>query len=57
MQGWEEPKSHMPHSQKTKTENRNNIVANTIKTLKMVNTKKNLTKKTKKLGTKKQQRQ
>ena len=47
----------MPHSQKTKTENRNNIVANTIKTLKMVNTKKNLTKKTKKLGTKKQQRQ
>jgi len=41
----------MPRSQKTKPENRN-TVANSIKTLKMVNTKKILKKK--QLGTKKQ---
>ena len=29
-------RSHMPHNQKTKTENRNNIVKNSIKTLKMI---------------------
>ena len=34
-----EPRSHMPQGQKTKTENRNNIVTNSIKTLKMVHIK------------------
>ena len=37
-------RSHMPHSQKTKTQNRSNIVTNSIKTLKMVHIKKNLQK-------------
>ena len=32
--------SHVPHGQKTKTENRSNIVTNSIKTLKMVHIKK-----------------
>ena len=31
---------HVPHSQKTKTQHRNNIIANSIKTLKMVHIKK-----------------
>ena len=34
-----ELRSHMPQGQKTKTENRNNIVTNSIKTLKMVHIK------------------
>ena len=38
-------RSHMPHSQKTKTQNRSNIVTNSIKTLKMVHIKKILKKK------------
>ena len=29
-----EPRSHMTHDQKTKTENRNNIITNSINTLK-----------------------
>ena len=35
-----ELRSHMPPGQKTKTENRNSIVTNSIKTLKMVHIKK-----------------
>ena len=35
----QELRSHMTRGQKTKTENRNNIVINSIKTLKMVNIK------------------
>ena len=37
--------SHMPRSQNTKTENRNDIVSDSMKTLKMVHIKKNLKKK------------
>ena len=37
-----ELRSHMPHSQKHKTYNRNNIVTNSIKTLKMVHLKKKM---------------
>ena len=36
-----ELRSHMPQGQKTKTQNRSNIVTNLIKTLKMVHVKKN----------------
>ena len=35
-----ELRSHMPHGPKTKTENRSNVVTNSIKTLKMVHIKK-----------------
>ena len=35
-----EIRSHMPHSQKTETENRSNIITRAIKTLKMVHLKK-----------------
>ena len=35
-----ELRSHVPYSQKTKTQHRNNIIANLIKTLKMVHIKK-----------------
>ena len=38
--------SHLPHGQKTKTKTRNNIVTNSIKTLKIVNIKKSLKRKT-----------
>ena len=34
-----ELRSHMPHGQRTKTENRNHIVTNSIKTLKVVHIK------------------
>ena len=34
-----EPRSHKPHSQETKTQNRSNIVTSSIKTLKMVKKK------------------
>ena len=40
-----ELRSHTPGSQKTKTENRNNIVTNSIMTLKIVHIQKNLKKK------------
>jgi len=33
---------HMPHGQKTKTENTNNILTNSVKTLKMAHILKNL---------------
>ena len=36
----QELRSHMPHSQKTETENRSNVVTNSIKTLKLVHIKK-----------------
>lgn len=39
-----EVRSHMPASQKTQTQNRNNIVTSPIKTLKIVHIKKNLKK-------------
>ena len=35
--------SHMPHDQKTKTQNRSNTVTNSMKTLKMAHIKKSLT--------------
>ena len=35
-----ELRSHVPHGQKTKTQNRSNTVANSIKALKMVHIKK-----------------
>ena len=35
--GWE-LRSHMSHSQKTKTENRSDTIANSVKTLKMIHT-------------------
>ena len=35
-----ELRSHMPRGQKTKTENRSNVVTNSIKTLKMAHIKK-----------------
>ena len=34
--------SHMPHGQKTKTQNRSNIVTNSTKALKMVHAKKKI---------------
>ena len=37
-----ELRSHMPHGQKHRIENRNSIVAKSIKTLKIVHIKKNL---------------
>jgi len=37
-----EVRFHMTHSQKTKTENRSNIITHSIKTLKMVHIKRNL---------------
>ena len=40
-----ELRSHMPRGQKTKTQNRSNIVTNSIKTLKMVHIKKMFKKK------------
>ena len=40
-----ELRSHMPQGQKTKTQNRSNIVTNLIKTLKMVHVKKKFLKK------------
>ena len=42
-----ELKSHMPQGQNTKTQNRSNVVTNSIKTLKMVHIKKLLKKKKK----------
>ena len=41
----QELRSHMTRGQKTKTENRNNIVINSIKTLKMFHSKKKSEKK------------
>ena len=35
-------RSYMPHGQKTKAENRNNIVTNSIKTFKMVHIQKKI---------------
>ena len=43
-------KIHLPHGQKTKTQNRSNIVTNSIKMLKMVHIKKKKTSKTKLAG-------
>ena len=37
------PRAHMPRHQKTKTQNKSNIVTNSIKTFKMVHIKKTTT--------------
>ena len=41
------PRAHMPRHQKTKTQNKSNIVTNSIKTFKMVHIKKQTTTKNK----------
>ena len=43
-----ELRSHMPHGQKTKTQNRSNIITHSVKALKMVHIKKSLKRKDKK---------
>ena len=48
-----ELRSHTPHGEKPKTLNRNNIVTNSIKTLKVIHIQKNIFKKLKQLKKKK----